>query len=332
MKGYAVAARIGVGSMLLIFWGLVDSPLFGVHFILVLIGLTAVRYKFGEYKVLPLLEGAASVVYALWWPPALLGLWLTMFSMMENRWNRREQELTAYSHAERTERLKLEAQIDQTAKDSINAARVAELTERARIAQSIHDHVGHEMHGALIALQTAKKLHGLGDSRAGEVLGQSLQRLESASATLRETVHNLKPAYTIGPDTLVEICNGFDFCQVRYSKAGDLMGVVHWELLAANLKELLTNVARHSNATAVTVRLDGNAKYVRLTVKDNGKPSTRRSGHISGQYLPAMSKSKTTQGLGLAGMKDRIRMAGGNFTVSEADGFQVVCVLPKTQT
>jgi len=312
MKFYFIIARLGVGIMLLVFWGLIDSPLSAVHLILVLLALSGVRYRIKPHWVLQSLEVAVSVIYAIWWLPALVGLWLPMIGFVENKWNKWECELIERDHNERAQRLKLESQIDQSTKDSINAARLAELTERARIAQSIHDHVGHEMHGALIALQTAQKLYEKEDDRTGELLTQSLNRLESASATLRETVHNLRPAYTVGADTLAQICKGFEFCPVEFSQSGDLSDVVHWEVLAANLKELLTNIAKHSEATTATVKIDGNAKYVRLTVKDNGNV-----------------RLKHTSGLGLSGMKDRARMAGGTLTVSDTDGFLVVCVLPK---
>ena len=312
MKIHAILARMGVGIMLMIFWGLVDSPLFGVPFLLVLISITAIRYNYQPYKFLLYLEIAITVTFAFWWLPALLGLWLPAISIIESKWNQLEGKYIYQMDKERSRRLKLEAQADQSTKDSISAARLAEMTERARIAQNIHDHVGHEMHGALIALQTAKKLYEKDDPRTVELLSQSLSRLESASATLRETVHNLRPAYTIGPDTLVEICKSFAFCPVQITKSGDLSNLAHWELLTANLKELLTNTAKHSNATDITVTLSGNEKYVRLTVKDNGTIT-----------------KKTSQGLGLSGMKDRVHMAGGSLTISENSGFQVVCVLPK---
>ena len=313
MKHLAIMARLGIGIMLLIFWGLYGSPLFGVIFVLVLLALSGVRYKFRPYRQLVLLEAAACAIYAIWWPPALVGLWLPLVSLAEARWAKWERKLLDRDYEERTRRLKLESLIEETAQDSQNAARLAELTERTRIAQEIHDHVGHEMHGALIALQTAKKLHDKHDPRAGDLIAQSLQRLESASATLRETVHNLRPAQTVGVEMLAEICKGFAYCPVSFSKAGDLTGVMHWELLAANLKELLTNIAKHSGATAASVRVDGNKDYVRLTVKDNGRADA----------APAY-------GLGLTGMKDRVRMAGGTLTVSAEDGFQVLCVLPKS--
>ena len=312
MKTYAIVARLGVGFMLVAFWGLVDNPLFGVVFILVLLGLSGLRYRFGMYIVPMALEVVVCIGYALVWPPALLGLWLPVLGLLENKWFALERQLIDRDHQERAGRLRLEAQMEAAARDSQNAARLAEMTERARIAQDIHDHVGHEMHGALIALQTTKKLHEKNDPRTGELLSQSLQRLESASATLRETVHNLKPAQTIGVEILSDICDSFGYCPADFTKTGDLTGVAHWELLAANLKELLTNVARHSGASAVAVKVDGNDKYIRLTVRDNGK-----------------IKKAPSLGLGLTGMKDRVRAAGGNLTINVMDGFQAVCVLPK---
>ena len=312
MKFIAISARLGTGIMLLTFWGLYSSPLFGVIFMLVLLALSGVRYNLHPYRLLPVLEAAACTICALWWPPALLGLWLPLIGIAETRWAKWEQTFMRREYDERTQRLDLESLIADSSQDSQNAARLAELTERTRIAQDLHDHVGHEMHGALIAMQTAKKLHDKDDPRTGDLITQSLERLESASATLRETVHNLRPAQTISAETLGEICSGFKYCPVSFSKSGDLTGVMHWELLASSLKELLTNIAKHSRATAADVRVDGNKDYVRLTVKDNGR-----------------AVKKPALGLGLTGMKDRVRMAGGTLTVNAGDGFWVVCVLPK---
>ena len=312
MKINMIFARLGVGIMLAVFWGLVDNPLFGVAFFLVLIGLSAVRYRQRAYKMLPVMEIVACVGFAFTWPPALLGLWLPVLGFLEDRWEAMECRLLHSDSQERARRISLENKIDTAARDTQNAARLAELTERSRIAQDIHDHVGHEMHGALIALQTAIMLYEKEDPRTGQQLSQSLKRLESASATLRETVHNLKPAQTIGVEALEEICNGFGFCPIEFSKSGDLSGVAHWELLTANLKELLTNIARHSQATVVNVKINGNESYVRMTVKDNG----------------IVSKSPS-HGLGLTGMKDRVRATGGTLSVNTGDGFQVICVLPK---
>jgi signal transduction histidine kinase len=314
MKKYAIYARLGAGCMLLVCWGLVDSLLAGVVFMLALTALSAVRYRFAPYHWLGVAEAVVCVAYAFFWLPALLGLWLPAIGLLEDRWADWEKELLRKGFEDRGERLKLEASREASERELRSAARLAEMAERSRIAQDIHDHVGHELSGASIALQTAIRLHAKGDERTGELLAQSAARLESASEHLREAVHNLKPSRVAGAETLGDLCEAFEFCPARFSASGDLSGSPYWELLEANLKEALTNVAKHSDATLVEVKLDGNADYIRLQVTDNGKSSRPGSA-----------------GLGIQGIGERVRAAGGTLTVSTDGGFSVVCVLPKQE-
>ena len=301
--------------MLIVSWGLVDSPLLGIVFLLALLGLSAVRYQFAPYRILPVLEALLCIGFAFLWLPALLGLWLPAVGLLEDRWAAMERELLDRDLEDRARRLQLEDTLQASERDMKNAARLAQMNERARIAQEIHDHVGHEITGASIALQAAVKLYEKNDLRAGELLAQCQGRLESASAHLRETVHNLKPAQTPGAETLRALCESFDFCPVRFTAAGDLENVAHWDLLAANLKEALTNVSRHSSAGLVTVKLDGNVAYIRMMVADDGKPGR--------PFQP---------GLGLSGMRERVRAAGGTLTINAGEGFSIVCVLPKGES
>ena len=312
MRRCAIYARLGAGVMLITVWGLVDSPLSGVAFVLALSALSAIRYRFSPFPLLIILEAVCCIGYAFMWAPALLGLWLPAIGLLEKRWTAAESELLKRNIEDRAELLKLEAFHEGSETDARSAARYAEMAERSRIAQDIHDHVGHEISGAALALQTAIKLYEKNDGRAGEVLRQTADRLDSAAGHLRETVHNLKPALLPGAWILEELCDSFSFCAVDYTSSGDFSGFSHWELLAANLKETLTNVTRHSDATVVTVRLDGNAGYVRMIVTDNGN-----AGAI------------VRTGLGLSGMKERMAAIGGSLTINTVSGFQVVCVLPK---
>jgi len=312
MRRYAILARLFAGVMLMVCWGLVDSPLSGVIYILVLVALSSIRYRISPYRWLGILETAACVIWAYFWLPALLGLWFPFIGLLEDKWALFEDELLRISFEDRGERLKLEAISEASAREIQSAARLAEMAERSRIAQDIHDHVGHEISGASMALQTALKLYDMGDERAGELLVQSAKRIEVASEHLREAVHNLKPSRVAGVSTLAELCEAFTFCPAQFSASGDLSGGLYWVLLEANLKEALTNVSRHSDATLVTVKLDGNADYIRLQVADNGK-----------------AEIIDNMGLGLTGMRERVRAVGGSLTVSTENGFVVTCVLPK---
>ncbi|MCL2019657.1 MAG: sensor histidine kinase [Oscillospiraceae bacterium] len=325
MKTYWVIARLFAGVMLIIVWGLTDSPLSGVVFILVLTALSAARYRFKGFRRF-MVSGAAEIMvcigFSFLWVPALLGLWFPLIGFLEDKWRESEQELLLKDFEDRAERLRLEKKRRDAELEQKYAAQLAVVNERSRIAQDIHDHVGHEITGALIALQTAEKLRESGvPQKADELIPQAVKRLESASESLRETVHNLKPVKETKPPSLKELCASFEFCRVEYSEQGDFSNFFHSELLAANLKEALTNVSRHSNADCVKVRLDENADYIRLCIHDNGTKQEKNERKKSG--------AKT--GMGLSGMKERVHAAGGTLTLAADDGFKVVCLLPKKQ-
>jgi signal transduction histidine kinase len=314
MKLYSIYARLFTGLMLIIVWGLADSPLLGVVFILVMTALSAAGYRVARGKriILQFTEILVCACFAVFWLPALLGLWFPAIGLLRDKWEQWEIELLSKDYEDRGERLKLEEARENAALELQSAARLAKMNERARIAQDIHDHVGHEVTGALIALQTAAALYEKNDPRTGELLEQTIERLMSASENLRETVHNLKPSSAFGLSSLEDLCEAFTFCPLEMKAAGDLSGFDHWELLAANLKEALTNISRHSQASLVTVQLDGNKKNLRMTVADNGKTS-----------------SNPSFGLGLGGMRERVRLAGGTLSINTDRGFSIICVLPK---
>lgn len=314
MKRSFIITRVFTGITLILAWGLTDSPLLGVAFILFLLALSAIRYHFGSYKWCDFIEAAVCILYSFFWLPALLGLWLAVIGFLEKAWGKREGEILQNEYKNRTEHLKLKQILEHSESQMRKVAHLTELQERTRIAQNIHDHVGHEISGTLIALRTALVLYEKHDERAGELLKQAVSRLESASENLRETVHNLKPVGVSGTDTLRELCAGFTFCDVKFITSGNVSDINSnsTAILIANLKESLTNISKHSNATKADVKLDSNADYIRFTIHDNGT---------------AIPEYKS--GMGLNGMRERIRTIGGNMTVSIENGFKIVCIIPK---
>ena len=72
------------------------------------------------------------------------------------------------------------------------------------------------------------------------------------------------------------------------------------------LQESLTNVARHSRATLVEVRLDFRDGEWALTVRDNGVGFVHDAGKLGD--------------MGLVGMRERAQMLGGRFSIETAPG------------
>lgn len=192
-------------------------------------------------------------------------------------------------------------------------AHLAEIRERNRIAREIHDHVGHSLAGILLQLQVAQKVSDQDDKKAREMVENSITRLAEAVELLQDTVHNLKPEERLGIDYLHKVITNFQFCPVHFEHWGDFESLTasHVEIISVTLKEALTNAARHSHATRVDVRLEIRKNIVRLYFKDNGKGCP---------YIH--------EGLGISGMKERVRNVGGHISFTPQNGFMIVGVLP----
>jgi two-component system sensor kinase len=85
-------------------------------------------------------------------------------------------------------------------------------------------------------------------------------------------------------------------------------------------QEALTNVARHAEATEVAIRLTVDGEWLSLAIVDNGK----------GISLETLAR---TRSLGVMGMRERARMAGGAIEIraSAGHGATVVARLPFRQ-
>ena len=83
------------------------------------------------------------------------------------------------------------------------------------------------------------------------------------------------------------------------------------------LQEALTNVARHSEATEVCIRLTAEQGRVMLVVTDNGRG------------IPD-DKAAAAGSMGLLGMRERARSLGGSLSIrgSPGQGTSVTLTLP----
>jgi len=74
------------------------------------------------------------------------------------------------------------------------------------------------------------------------------------------------------------------------------------------LQEALTNVYRHSGGSTVDVLLQLDAEQVRMEIKDDGKGMPE-------QRVQRVTKGGVGSGVGLAGMRERVREVGGSLAL-----------------
>lgn len=206
--------------------------------------------------------------------------------------------------------------------------------ERARIARELHDIVAH--HVSVISLQagTARLLAQAGKPPdAGLLSGietasrQAMAELRHALGVIRHVPGGAEPLpglarlaeLTAGSGLTVTIDGAAGPPDVP---AGPLPAAV--DLTAYRVvQESLTNVLRHSAATAARVTLRRGDGALTVTVTDDGPPrSGQRGGRPGGQ---------PGGGQGLRGLRERIAAHGGTFRAGPRDGgsgFEVSATLP----
>ncbi len=232
-------------------------------------------------------------------------------------WSRQTARLRREADTERGERLEGERLREELTHDSARAARIAQLSERARIARDLHDHAGHEIIAAQLGLDAFEQLWREGDPQAGDLLAQARGRLQEGMGILRATVRGLAPAKGTGVEGLDEICRAFADPPVRLGVTGNTNAVppYAWAVLEPCLKEGLTNAARHGTSAAIEAALDVGPHIVRLSVTSRG-PGVKAGVKALGP------------GFGLRSLQQRARAVGGSVATDARDGFRLICVLP----
>lgn len=189
---------------------------------------------------------------------------------------------------------------------------LATLKERNRIAREIHDNVGHILSRSILQIGAMRTQSG--DEEMSVLLTGLGDTLSSAMDSVRGSVHDLRDE-ALDLYTALQKILEFSNCEIDldYDATDAMPNNVKYCFLTI-VKEALTNVARHSDATAVHVAVQEHPALYQLLIHDNGtkKPSGPSSG------------------MGLPNMEDRVTALGGRFSVTHQNGFRIFISIPRT--
>lgn len=188
---------------------------------------------------------------------------------------------------------------------------LAVLGERNRIARDIHDSVGHTLSNAILQTGALMALDREGILRTH--LETLRDTLKGGMDSIRMSLHDLHDeAIDLQTETR-SLVDGFTFCPIAldYGIDGNPERNVKYALIAI-LKEALSNVIRHSNATRVRVALREHPALYQLIVNDNGT-----------------QQGPEGQGMGLKNIAQRVEALGGILSINREEGFTVFVSLPK---
>lgn len=206
---------------------------------------------------------------------------------------------------------------NQELKHLTSQRETARENERKYIAQEIHDELGQRLTALRMDIAMLRLQFGKVKPALGEQIHKILGSVDATLHIVRDVASRLRPAVLdMGINAALEwLVQEFVSCSIIRCKLD--INVTDTELDEAQVavifrvvQESLTNVLRHSEAKIVEITLDKSADGYLLLVRDDGKGFD--------QELQRGNAENTS--IGLFGMKERVLMLGGEFTVDSTIG------------
>jgi signal transduction histidine kinase len=190
---------------------------------------------------------------------------------------------------------------------------LATLEERNRLARELHDSVKQQIFAVSMQLSTARTLLGPTAGAASGPLAEAERLVDQAKGELTMLVRQLRPAALENREILPALSKHIDEWSKQTGIRADAqleaqlpLSVELEEALFRITQEGLSNVARHSGASAIRVRLDRQGEVAVLTIADDGHGFD--TAHVNGH------------GVGLPSMRERAQALGGQLTVESVAG------------
>ena len=177
--------------------------------------------------------------------------------------------------------------------------------ERARIAQDLHDDIGARLLTLMYQAQTPEM---------EDYLRNTLKDLKTLTRGLAASEHHLSHA---AAEWKADIGQRLAAAQIelRWNLIYDrdvVLGVVQWSALTRVLRELVSNVVQHSCATQLELSIALDAGRLRLTLADDGI---------------GRAPQRWSLGLGLGGVRKRVKLLGGDVQWRENGSAGIVCTV-----
>lgn len=181
--------------------------------------------------------------------------------------------------------------------------------DRDRLARDLHDTVIQRLFGVGLNLQ----------SMAGRASDDTAKRLGAAVAEIDQVIHQVRSTiYELGMtgqsrgirDNVITLVRELDTIvgfEVQVSLEGPVDASISDQVaehLLATVRESVTNIGRHANATQALVHLVVEGDQCRLTISDNGV---------------GIGSSEPGGGLGLTNLRRRAEKLNGTFSIEEAE-------------
>jgi signal transduction histidine kinase/ligand-binding sensor domain-containing protein len=187
--------------------------------------------------------------------------------------------------------------------------------ERKRVASELHDSLGQSL--LIIKNRALLGMDGTTADTAAEQLEEISETASSAIDEVRRIAHNLRPVELdhLGLTRSLEVLLSRMSSSSPILFSGDLepIDTLLPKMSEVNMfrivQEWLSNVARHSKASAAVVSLRREGPRMRLRIQDDGAG-----------FSAAQAAEERRAGIGLRSIAERVEMLGGTYDIRSTPG------------
>ena len=205
----------------------------------------------------------------------------------------------------------------------------AQETERRRVARDLHDSVNQILSSVKFRMESVEERIPQKDKVLRAVVAKAKLSLENAIHEVRRISQNLRPSELddLGVVSAVRsMCDEFQAAtkidvDLKFSRFPKSLSPEVEVTMYRIIQEALSNVAKHSEATRLTIRCAKEHSHLALQIKDNGKGTEHSDlgvGSVEGL------------GMGLLNMKERAASVGGSVSIHSSlkKGMEISVQLP----
>lgn len=244
-------------------------------------------------------------------------------------WQQHTLQISDEAHQRCTEQLTQEAQrysqlLEESKHLQVRAQRMAhqilmaQEEERKEISRELHDEVAQILAGINVRLAALNEVSTINSRSLKQNILQTQKLVEESVDRVHRFARRLRPAMLDDLGLIPALRSyikelpgrkGLDIRLTAFAEV-ETLDNIRRTVLYRVAQEALLNVARHAHAHVATVRIQEIRDQVRLEVYDDGK-----SFHVD-----RILANENHQRLGLLGMRERVEMVGGKFSIDSGPG------------
>ncbi len=191
------------------------------------------------------------------------------------------------------------------------------LEEKNRLSQALHDKLGHSINGSVYQLEAAKIIMGKEPEHSTAILQGVIDNLRGSMDEIRSLLRKEQPNKSrmalLQLQSLCDDCNNKYQIEASLILKGDQNKIPEpiWDIILDNSIEAVSNALKYANCSKLTISIIVLNKLVRCNITDDGSGC-----------------KEVHDGMGLQGMRRRIRSINGILDITTDNGFSINMLLP----